>query len=60
MPIIRLCTIELRAINSTAQLHFLNGNTFKKKKNKKRLIRSNIWSNKLDRSHQVVFFPTMK
>lgn len=57
MPIIRLCTIELRAINSTAQLHFLNGNTFK---NKKRLIRSNIWSNKLDRSHQVVFFPTMK
>ena len=35
MPIIRLCTIELRAINSTAQLHFLNGNTFKKNKKQK-------------------------
>ena len=35
MPIIRLCTIELRAINSTAQLHFLNGNTFKNKKTKR-------------------------
>lgn len=34
MPFIRLCTIELRAINSTAQLHFLNGNTFKKQKQK--------------------------
>lgn len=35
MPFIRLCTIELRAINSTAQLHFLNGNTFKKTKTKR-------------------------
>lgn len=34
MPFIRLCTIELEAINSTVQLHFLNGNTFKKQKQK--------------------------
>lgn len=36
MQIIRLCTIELRAINSTAQLYFLNGNTFKAKQKETR------------------------